>query len=112
LNSLARKGAAPTDTCAGSAQGFEFDYAGVIFGKDLVVRNGEWVGVVEEHAKSDKQFYGDGVAIIQTRRPKRSLKNIYRVLLTRGRKGSYVFFQDAETKSYVERMMAESEPEA
>jgi DUF2075 family protein len=79
--------------CIYTAQGFEFDYAGVIFGTDLVRRNGsEWIGQKENSydtvVKRSKDKFLDLV------------KNTYRVLLTRGMKGCYVFFQDKETESF------------
>jgi len=79
--------------CVYTAQGFEFDYIGVIFGKDLVYREGTgWVGVKEESqdavVKRSKEKFVDLV------------KNTYRVLLTRGMKGCYVHFMDEETQKF------------
>jgi DUF2075 family protein len=84
--------------CVYTAQGFEFDYAGVIFGRDLVYRFGEgWVGqpefshdrVVKSAVKSEDADFTELV------------KQTYRVLLTRGLKGCYVFFEDEETRDFV-----------
>lgn len=81
--------------CVYTAQGFEFDYVGVIFGKDLVYRNNKgWVGQKEEShdamVKRSKEQFADFI------------KNAYRVLLTRGIKGCYVYFVDQETREYFE----------
>jgi len=81
--------------CVYTAQGFEFDYIGVIIGKDLIYRNGQgWIGVKEESCdsvvKRSKEKFVDLV------------KNTYRVLLTRGMKGCYVYFMDKETRQYFE----------
>ena len=81
--------------CVYTAQGFEFDYIGVIFGKDLVYRSDKgWVGVKEESCdtmvKRSKDKFVDLV------------KNTYRVLLTRGMKGCYVYFMDDETRKFFE----------
>ena len=82
-----------------TAQGFEFDYAGVIFGPDLRYEfdSQSWVG----HPKSSRD-----------RTVKRSkegftdmLKNTYRVLLSRGMKGCYVCFLDDETEKFVRSRM-------
>jgi hypothetical protein len=81
--------------CVYTAQGFEFDYVGVIFGKDLVIRNGVWVAQM---------------SMSQDRRIKQKtntrfldcVKNVYRVLLTRGLRGCYVTFLDEETRLFVE----------
>jgi len=81
--------------CVYTAQGFEFDYIGVIIGKDLVYRSDKgWVGVREESCdtmvKRSKDKFVDLV------------KNTYRVLLTRGMKGCYVYFMDDETRKFFE----------
>jgi len=80
--------------CVYTAQGFEFDYAGVIFGPDLVYRFDEqsWVG--------QKQHSADRV-VKQSKDAFSSLvKNTYRVLLSRGLKGCYVHFMDKETEQF------------
>jgi DUF2075 family protein len=86
-----------------STQGFEFDYVGVIFGDDLVVRNGVWQANLGKN--KDRQFQDD----ISRRRKlgntvdaAAQLRNIYRVLLTRGMKGTLVFFLDEETAAHFE----------
>ena len=81
--------------CIYTAQGFEFDYAGVIFGNDLVYRFSEqgWVAV--------KQNSADGVVRNSKEKLSELLKNTYRVLLSRGLKGCYVYFMDKETENFV-----------
>ena len=85
--------------CIYTAQGFEFDYAGVIFGPDLVYREDEggWIARLDEShdrlAKTGKESFASRV------------KNTYRVLLTRGMKGCYVYFCDEETRKYWESRM-------
>jgi DUF2075 family protein len=81
--------------CVYTAQGFEFDYVGVIFGNDLVYRKGQgWVGQKDEShdkmVKRSKDQFADFI------------KNAYRVLLTRGIKGCFVYFMDQETREYFE----------
>jgi DUF2075 family protein len=77
--------------CIYTAQGFEFDYVGVIFGLDLVYRHG--VGWVGEKTKSfDTIVKRSGDRFVEL------VKNTYRVLLTRGIKGCYVYFMDKETE--------------
>lgn len=79
--------------CIYTAQGFEFDYVGVIFGKDLVYRfDSGWTGDPSQSEdtivkRSKDQFLN-------------LVKNVYRVLLTRGMKGCYVYFMDKETENY------------
>ena len=81
--------------CVYTAQGFEFDYIGVIIGKDLVYRSDQgWVGVKEESCDSMVKRSKDKFVDL--------VKNTYRVLLTRGMKGCYVYFMDAETRKFFE----------
>lgn len=82
--------------CIYSAQGFEFDYVGVIWGNDLVIRNGNWV------AQPGNSFDN----LIKNRKPDNVLpllKNTYRVLLSRGMKGCYLYFIDNETKEFFKK---------
>lgn len=100
--------------CIYTAQGFEFDYVGVIFGDDLVHRPRRgWIGRPE--------FSKDG-GMKRGTSPERFtelVKNTYRVLLSRGLKGCYVHFTDESTRTFVESridtfmpadLAAESEP--
>jgi len=83
--------------CIYTAQGFEFDYVGVILGRDLVYRPGfGWVGQPEE--SRDR--------IVSSRNVSRDaftqyVKAVYRVLLTRGLRGCYVYFVDWQTRDFV-----------
>ena len=86
--------------CIYTAQGFEFDYVGVIFGPDLVYRDGDgWLGIKD--ASHDKKVRSAGDDLT------RLLKNTYRVLLTRGMKGCFVHFMDPETAEYWRSHIAE-----
>jgi DUF2075 family protein len=78
--------------CVYTAQGFEFDYVGVIFGEDLVYSNG-WIGnrKLSEDSVVKKAPEAEFVSLV---------KNTYRVLLTRGMKGCYVFFEDSKTRDF------------
>lgn len=81
--------------CIYTAQGFEFDYVGVIFGRDLrydLTRN-EWIGTpAESHDPIRRQSGGRFVDFA---------RSAYRVLLTRGMRGCYVHFVDEHTRNYV-----------
>lgn len=80
--------------CVYTAQGFEFDYAGVIWGPDLIIRDGVWVG--QPSASRDH--------VVKTRSGGRFIdvvKNAYRVLLTRGMQGCSLCILDPETRAYV-----------
>ncbi|MDO8514788.1 MAG: DUF2075 domain-containing protein [bacterium] len=75
-------------------QGFEFDYVGVIIGPDLVYNfeNQTWIALRENSADSVVKRSGEKLVDL--------LKNTYRVLLTRGMKGCYVYFVDKETEKF------------
>lgn len=85
--------------CVYNIQGFELDYIGVIWGKDLVYDfdKQNWVGNKKESAdqvvKRSKEQFVDLV------------KNTYRVLLSRGLKGCYVYFMDKDTERYFRTRM-------
>jgi uncharacterized protein len=83
--------------CVYTAQGFEFDYVGVIFGPDLVYRtlDGGWVG---QRDQSHDRIVRSGVTEQQFTD---FVKSTYRVLLTRGLRGCYVYFMDAPTRDFV-----------
>jgi hypothetical protein len=91
--------------CIYTAQGFEFDYVGVIMGNDLLYRfeRQEWIG--------DKKQSHDTVVRRSGEKFVDLVKNTYRVLLSRGMKGCYVHFMDKETEQFVRSRM-ESEKSA
>jgi len=79
--------------CIHTSQGLEFDYVGVIVGKDLAIdADGKLVADFSNYYDSEgkKGLRGDREALT------RYVKNIYRVLMTRGMLGCYVYFVDPE----------------
>ncbi|AFE05818.1 hypothetical protein COCOR_04416 [Corallococcus coralloides DSM 2259] len=84
-----------------SIQGFEFDYIGVIFGPDLVWREAAWQADLEKNRDTAfrrdlKRSGTDGTE---------RLRNIYRVLLTRGMRGTLVYFIDHQTRARFEALL-------
>jgi len=76
-----------------TAQGFEFDYIGVIFGDDLVWRKDQgWTSVPEN--TFDKQILRNNQKLTN------HLKHVYRVLMSRAHKGVYLYFMDKETENF------------
>jgi DUF2075 family protein len=80
--------------CVYTAQGFEFDYVGVIFGEDLVYDfdSQQWHG--------NKSKSSDSVVKRSREKFTELVKNTYRVLLSRGMKGCYVYFMNKETERF------------
>jgi hypothetical protein len=79
--------------CIYSAQGFEFDRVGVIWGSDLVWRDDRWV------CQRDHSF--DKPVKAKTADTLRLVRNAYRVLLTRGIKETRVLCLDKQTKEHI-----------
>ena len=83
--------------CIYTAQGFEYDWNGVILGADLVWRTDRWV--VNRSANKDPDFKNTNkVSDIEF---EKLVKNVYKVLLTRGLIGTYVFSVDPETQDFL-----------
>ncbi|SDG22037.1 hypothetical protein SAMN05216553_106240 [Lentzea fradiae] len=83
--------------CVYTAQGFEYDWAGVIFGPDLVWREGGWV------ARRDRSR--DGKAKADPALFPELVRNAYRVLLTRGMRGVTMFSVDPRTQEHLRTMV-------
>ncbi|MFJ6195584.1 DNA/RNA helicase domain-containing protein [Micromonospora sp. NPDC092111] len=84
--------------CIYTAQGFEYDWSGVILGGDLVVRNGKLVCQPSESHDSAifdrrRQFPGENA--------ERLIRNAYKVLLTRGMRGTLIYSVDRETQEFL-----------
>jgi hypothetical protein len=85
--------------CVYTIQGFELDYVGVIWGKDLRydLDGQTWIG--------DKKHSADSVVKRSKERFVDLVKNTYRVLLSRGIRGCYVHFMDKGTERFVRSRM-------
>jgi len=91
--------------CIHTCQGLEADYIGVIVGGDFVVRDGQAITQPDERASSDRSI--SGLKKLAKTDPELAkakadaiIKNTYRTLMTRGMKGCYVYFTDAETAAF------------
>jgi len=80
--------------CIYTAQGFEFDYVGVIIGADLIYDS------VNNCLSSNIDATRDPTLRRSQENFETHMKNIYRTLLSRGIKGCYVYFVDKETERY------------
>lgn len=87
--------------CVYTAQGFEYDHAGVIIGPDLVWREGRWVTVRDASKDPDfrsRKTVGDDDF-------DRLVRNVYKVLMTRGMRSVVIFATDPETQSHLESLI-------
>ncbi len=80
--------------CIYTAQGFEYDWNGVILGPDLVRRGDRWA--VQRSASKDPGLRG-----VDDAEADRLLHNVYKVLLTRGMVGTVVHSVDPETQAHL-----------
>lgn len=91
--------------CIHTCQGLELDYAGVIIGDDFIVRNGKVITDASKRASTDKSIFG--FKKLSKEDPSLAdamedliIKNTYRVLMSRGMKGCYIYCTDHETQEY------------
>ena len=96
--------------CIHTCQGLELDYVGVIVGNDLRYENSRVVTDFRVHPGRDKAM--QGLRQLYKKDPDAArkkadelIKNTYRVLLSRGMKGCYVFFCDPFMASYARSLM-------
>jgi DUF2075 family protein len=94
--------------CPYVIRGFDFDYIGLLWFKDLYWRNNKWNVdlkkifestwriVLSDAKKGDQDAYDTIV---------RQLLRGYRILLTRPFKGVYIWFEDNETREYVKSLI-------
>ena len=85
--------------CVHTSQGLEFDYVGVIIGNDLKYNPEE----MELYASYDDYFDRSGKKGLKNKPEELTslVKNIYKVLLSRGMKGCYVFCRDKNLQDYL-----------
>ncbi|NYH77243.1 hypothetical protein FHR84_000557 [Actinopolyspora biskrensis] len=83
--------------CIYTAQGFEYDWAGVIIGPDLVRRDGQWIAR-RDHSFDPAVRKADEIHFAGL------IRNTYKVLLTRGMSGVCVYSPDPETQEFLEQV--------
>ena len=93
--------------CIHTCQGLEFDYVGVIIGPDLRYENGRIVTDVSKRAKTDQSVKGIKKLppIERERKAAAIIKNTYKVLMSRGMKGCYVYCCDRGLQEHILFMM-------
>ena len=81
--------------CVHTSQGLEFDYVGIIVGKDMQFNaDTKKYFTVWDNYKDSKGKQG---LLKNPEELNKLVRQIYRILLTRGLKGCYVYFMDKET---------------
>ena len=91
--------------CIYTSQGYEFDYAGVIIGPDLKY------DPVEDKIITDKSACKDPVLKRTQKEATMTfddyVRNIYRVLMSRGMKGCYLYVCDKELRKHLKELINE-----
>lgn len=92
--------------CIYTAQGFEYDWSGVILGPDLLWRDGRFIS--DRAANRDPEFRNRSK--VSDADFDRLVRNTYKVLLTRGMQGTVLYSTDAQTRAALRRMVAGDSP--
>jgi DUF2075 family protein len=92
--------------CVYTAQGFEYDWSGVILGPDLVWRDGRLRSV--RSANRDPDFRNQ--TRVNDADFDRLVRNVYKVLLTRGMVGTVLYSTDIETRQVLRSLVGASAP--
>lgn len=90
--------------CIHTSQGLEFDYVGVIVGDDLNfdIKSKQFATDHNKYKdKTGKKGLKEEPEILN-----RLVRNIYKVLMTRGMKGCYVYFIDKDLEAYFKSRMS------
>jgi hypothetical protein len=87
--------------CVYTAQGFEYDWNGVIIGPDLVWRGNDWA--IIRSANKDPDFRNR--TKVSEHEFGRLIRNVYKVLLTRGMVGTVIYSPDPETRDLLHALI-------
>jgi hypothetical protein len=87
--------------CVYTAQGFEYEWSGVIIGPDLVARNGRLV--TRRSESKDPAFKSRKT--VSDMKADRLIRNTYKVLMTRGMRGTMLYSTDPETRDYLAKLV-------
>ncbi|NAS25120.1 DUF2075 domain-containing protein [Herbidospora sp. NEAU-GS84] len=87
--------------CVYTAQGFEYDWAGVILGPDLTVRDGALATV--RNANRDPAF--KSAKSVPDAEFDQLVRNVYKVLLTRGMRGTVLYAVDPAVRELLAELV-------
>ena len=90
--------------CIHTAQGLEFDYIGVLIGKDLRY-DPESGRVVTDRSKISRDDKSSGIRTASDGDAERLIKNTYKTLMTRGQKGCFLYCEDEELAQHIRSML-------
>nr|WP_207782424.1 DUF2075 domain-containing protein [Phytoactinopolyspora limicola] len=90
--------------CIYTAQGFEYDWSGVIIGPDLIARDGRLR--TNRSANRDPSFRSRNA--VSDEEFDRLVRHIYKVLLTRGMVGTVLYATDPETREFLASLIEQT----
>lgn len=96
--------------CIHTCQGMEFEYAGIIVGTDLVYRDQKIRTDYTKHPIKAGEFRRPHKKYVQEEDLDiidKIIRNTYKVLFTRGQKGTYLYFMDNTLKKYFQERINE-----
>ena len=89
--------------CIHTCQGLEFDYCGVIIGKDLIYEDDKVKTDYTARAKTDTSLNGikktENYALAD-----KIIRNTYKVLMSRGQKGCFIYCEDKKLLKYISQI--------
>ncbi len=98
--------------CIHTSQGLELDYVGVIIGKDMRFENGKVITDFSKRARTDQSIKGLKKLMKENadealKVADEIIKNTYRVLMTRGQKGCFVYCEDEGLRDYLNKRISQ-----
>jgi hypothetical protein len=87
--------------CVYTAQGFEYEWSGVIIGPDLVARDGRLV--TQRSGSKDPAFRSRRT--VSDEQADQLIRNTYKVLMTRGMRGTVLYSTDVETREFLAKLV-------
>lgn len=90
--------------CIHTCQGLEFDYCGVIIGKDLLYRDNKVITNEKARARTDQSLKGNKDSILADK----IIRNTYKTLLSRGQKGCFIYCEDKVLGEYISNIIKNS----
>jgi DUF2075 family protein len=94
--------------CIHTSQGMEFEYAGIIIGSDFIYRNSKIITDYSKHPSGASEFKRPNRRMIDPADKNiidMLIRNTYKVLLTRGQKGSFIYCMDKELSAYLKKQI-------
>ncbi len=94
--------------CIHTTQGMEFEYVGLIIGNDLIYRDNKIITDYTKHPIKAGEFrrpyqrriFGEDLELID-----KLIRNTYRVLMSRGQKGCYIYCMDTKLSDYISKQL-------